>query len=125
MHELVSLSVRGPAGTRETARVVKVVAQGDTLHLCGRESCPHWGGQKGLFAGAELMGCRLTGADPVTLCQPFYTEAAEDHDAARRAIQTRLESDQAGLRTELLRQLDDAEVWERRLVQVAEEVGLW
>ncbi len=124
MSSLVQLSVRSFGDTRVEAHAVKTVSGGDTLFLCGRDRCPNWGGQTGLFRGAEVMGCRLTRSDPITLCQPFYTEAAEDLDQARRSVLSRLESDPEGLRRDLLQALDEAELFERRLAQLALEAGL-
>jgi hypothetical protein len=123
MRSLVQLSVRGPAG-RVEATALETSHEGDTLYLCGRGECPHWGGQAGLFGRTNDFVCLLTGARPAGICQPFYVEAAEDLDAVRRSVLPRLESDPDGLRRELLDRLEAAEHFETTTQQLAREAGL-
>lgn len=57
---------------------------GTAVYFCGKHACPHYRGQLGILAGAETMHCTLVQYPPDRLCQPFYLEAAEDLDQARR-----------------------------------------
>ena len=57
---------------------------GSVLYFCAKDRCPHYQGQLGILAGAESMLCALVQHPPDRTCQPFYLEAAETLDQARR-----------------------------------------
>jgi hypothetical protein len=58
--------------------------EGAEVYFCAKDHCPHYQGQLGLLPDAATMYCALVHYAPDRTCQPYYLEAAEHLDQARR-----------------------------------------
>ena len=65
---LVALEVRGGQA---------LVDDVEGTHFCGRQGCPFYQVQAGLFAGTETASCRLLGYEPGRTCEAYYREQIE------------------------------------------------
>lgn len=83
MPELEVITLR--AGSRVAP--LRVLQEGDVLHLCSGMRCPHYVGQlalPGMQPRERDFICALAGFPPSKICQPLYQEGAEELDKTRR-----------------------------------------